>query len=55
MLVIGNGESRKDIDISAFNETKVGCNAIIRDFFVDHLVCVDRRMVKEALTKNTIV
>ena len=49
MLVIGNGESRKDIDISAFNETKVGCNAIVRDFFVNHLVCVDRRMVEEVL------
>lgn len=55
MLAIGNGESRKGIDLNNFNDTKVGCNAIIRDFFVDHLVCVDRRMVNEALTKNTTI
>ena len=48
MLVIGNGESRCDINLSEINTTKIGCNAIVRDFFVDHLVCVDRRMVDEA-------
>ena len=48
MLVIGNGESRKDVDISNYTKTKVGCNAIYRDFYVDHLICCDRRMVLEA-------
>jgi len=52
MLVIGNGESRQNIDISKINQPKVGCNAIMRDFAVDYLVCVDRRMVEEALQKN---
>lgn len=49
MLVIGNGESRKHIDISKLQGPKVGCNAIFRDYFTDYLVCVDRRMVAEAL------
>ena len=49
MLVIGNGESRQGIDINTRTCTKVGCNAIYRDFFVDHLVCVDRRMVQESI------
>ena len=50
MLVIGNGESRKHIDINSINDTKVGCNAILRDYQVEHLVCVDRKMVREAIT-----
>lgn len=52
MLVIGNGESRKDIDINAFNCKKIGCNAIMRDYRVDHLVCCDRRMVEESIQSN---
>ena len=48
MLVIGNGESRKDIDINKYGSIKVGCNAIFRDFYVNHLICCDRRMVTEA-------
>ena len=48
-LVIGNGESRRNIDIDSINMTKVGCNAILRDYKVDHLVCVDRKMVREAV------
>ena len=48
MLLIGNGESRSGIDIDNINMHKVGCNAVYRDFHVDELVCVDRRMVIEA-------
>ena len=48
MLVIGNGESRKDIDINKYGSIKVGCNAIFRDFYVNHLIFCDRRMVTEA-------
>lgn len=48
MLVIGNGESRKGIDIGLYKGTKIGCNAIYRDFSVDHLICCDKRMVIEA-------
>jgi hypothetical protein len=49
--VIGNGESRKSVDLDQFrqNNITIGCNAIHRDFSVDHLICCDNRMVKEAL------
>ena len=49
MLVIGNGESRLGINLDEFDVPKIGCNAIYRDFFTDHLVCVDKRMCDEAL------
>lgn len=48
MFVLGNGESRKQVDINSLNGIKIACNAVCRDSFVDHLVCVDRRMVDEA-------
>lgn len=50
ILVIGNGESRKHINLKEFSKdyTLVGCNAIHRDMEVEHLVCCDRRMVEEA-------
>ena len=53
MLVIGNGESRASVNINKLNYTKIGCNAIHRDFKVDHLVCVDRKMVTEAVENDT--
>jgi hypothetical protein len=49
MLVIGNGESRKLINLNGLNGPKIGCNAIHRDLFVDYLVAIDRRCVEEAL------
>ena len=52
MLVIGNGESRKDIDLDKHFDTKIGCNAVHRDYHVDHLICVDRRMVQQAIDAN---
>jgi hypothetical protein len=52
MLVIGNGESRASVNIDKLNYTKIGCNAILRDFSVDHLVCVDRPMLLEAVESN---
>ena len=52
MLVLGNGESRQGIDINLIDDVKIGCNAICRDYSVDHLICVDRRMVREALQTN---
>ena len=54
-LIIGNGESRQSIKLNLLKNrfTIFGCNAICRDFDVDHLVCVDRRMVKEALAYKT--
>lgn len=52
MLVIGNGESRKQINLDNISDFKVGCNALYRDHYVRHLVCVDRRMVQEAIEAN---
>lgn len=52
MLIIGNGESRQTVNINQIDAVKIGCNAILREHHVDHLVCCDRRMVKEALSVN---
>lgn len=49
MLIVGNGESRKGIDVP-YNS--IGCNALYRDFQTKHLVCCDKKMVREALTSN---
>lgn len=49
MLVIGNGSSRKGIPLDKIYQEKIGCNAIFRDHYVQHLVCCDKRMVKQAL------
>jgi len=49
MYVFGNGESRTSVNINNLQGIKVGCNAIYRDYHMDHLVCVDRRMVQEVL------
>lgn len=51
-IVIGNGESRKPIDIQKLTGRiiLIGCNAIHRDAIVDHLICVDNRMVEEAVS-----
>lgn len=60
-LVIGNGESRRFVDLEQYRETHtlIGCNAIHRDVIVDHLICCDRRMAAEAtanpLTKDTLI
>ena len=53
MYVFGNGESRTSVNIDNLSGIKIGCNAIYRDYSMDHLVCVDRRMVQEALSNNT--
>lgn len=51
VVVIGNGESRRSINIQDLtgNTMLVGCNAIHRDAVVNHLVCCDDRMVREAV------
>lgn len=52
MWAIGNGESRKSINVDNLYGPTVGCNAIMRDYKVDYLVCVDRRMVQEAIERK---
>ena len=53
-LVIGNGESRKSVDLNnlKYKYTLIGCNAVHRDAVVDHLICCDRRMVDEAVNNS---
>lgn len=52
VLAIGNGESRFNLKLTKVKYTTIGCNGIHRDFTPNYLVCVDRRMVTEALEKN---
>lgn len=47
MVVIGNGESRIDIDLDRISLPKIGCNAVVRSHYIDRLVCVDRKMLRE--------
>ena len=49
-LVVGNGESRKRIDLNLFNRDKweiYGCNALYREFSPDHLIILDKGMREE--------
>lgn len=54
-FVLGNGTSRKDLDLSKLkqNGTVYGCNAIYRDYLPDYLVAVDTKMVIE-LNKESV-
>jgi hypothetical protein len=60
-VVIGNGESRKSVDLQTLSQTNtlIGCNALLRDISVPHLICCDQRMVDEALAspnnQNTVI
>ena len=59
-VVIGNGESRRDVNLESLRpNTLIGCNAIHRDIVVDHHICCDRRMAAEATenpqVKNTLI
>ena len=49
VLALGNGESRKDIDLTSLYEYGIiyGCNALYRDFRPDALVVVDPVMKEE--------
>lgn len=56
-VVIGNGESRKTFPTYSLTGKMVlvGCNAVHRDTIIDHLVCCDERMIREAVENpNTI-
>lgn len=48
-FVLGNGTSRKDLDLSLLRQYgKIyGCNALYREFDPDYLICVDAKMVFE--------
>ena len=46
-FIIGNGLSRKSIDLTKLNGTTYGSNAIYREFTPDYLCSVDTRMIYE--------
>ena len=49
VFILGNGESRKSVDLDALKEIGpiYGCNALYRDFTPDALICVDGGMMHE--------
>jgi len=47
--VLGNGISRQGFNLRSIKDWTIGCNAIHRDYVVDEIVAVDRRMVNEIL------
>ncbi|MAG28194.1 hypothetical protein CMI47_21940 [Candidatus Pacearchaeota archaeon] len=47
VFVIGNGESRKGVDLNSLNGRTYGCNALYRDFAPDYLLAIDTNMVIE--------
>lgn len=51
---IGNGESRAGFNLSKLKTfgDLYGSNAVFRDVEVDHLICCDRRMAMETVSKN---
>ena len=51
--IIGNGESRKTLNLKALRDvgTTFGCNALYRDFDPDYLVAIDDKMIAEIKEK----
>jgi hypothetical protein len=48
IVCIGNGESRKDFDLTKLNNFfTIGCNALYRDFTPNILVCMDYKLCHE--------
>ena len=45
--IIGNGPSRKGLDLDTLDGTIFGCNALYRDYPADYLVSGDSTIIKE--------
>ena len=45
--IIGNGPSRKGLDLDTLDGTTFGCNALYRDYSPDYLVSGDSNIIKE--------
>ena len=45
--IIGNGPSRKGLDLNTLNGVTFGCNALYRDYSPDYLVSGDATIIKE--------
>jgi len=49
IFVLGNGPSRKNIDLSKLNGTVIGCNAIYRDFTPDVICATDAGIMSDII------
>ena len=47
VYIIGNGPSRKGLDLDTLDGTIFGCNALYRDYPSDYLVSGDSTIIKE--------
>ena len=50
--IIGNGSSRKTLDLEKSEITTFGCNAIYRDYTPDWLVAIDDKIIQEIKNSN---
>jgi len=51
-FIIGNGPSRRGVDLASLEGTTYGCNALYRDFAPDFLVAVDKKMQEEIIASG---
>ena len=49
VFVLGNGPSRKNIDISKLDGTIIGCNACYRDFTPDVICATDAGIIGDII------
>jgi len=49
VFVLGNGPSRKNIDVSKLNGTVIGCNACYRDFTPDVICATDAGIMSDII------
>ena len=54
IFVIGNGNSRKNINLNTLKEYGkiIGCNALYRDFTPDHLFTNDCKILHEIISSQ---
>ena len=48
--IIGNGPSRKGLNLDSLEGTTFGCNALFRDYSPDYLISGDSTIIKEIIT-----
>ena len=51
--IIGNGESRKQYNLTKLNHPTFGCNQIYKEFMPDWLIAKDKRVL-EQMSKDGI-
>lgn len=53
IVVLGNGESRTKFQYQHIKYPIIGCNAAYRDVELQSVVCCDKKMVREVLSKTS--